>query len=399
VRLGLRTGGSPAIRSSAHSSASLYISEASWFQRFSDRLADGESVTLLFVHIRWHPEKAFLISELRGQPSGQVHRCSSQFASYVCEQVCERVWEQHAHVSRGRQTEARTVETRTKPGYCADGGGLYLKVSGAAGRSWVFRYRVEGRLREMGLGSAHTISLADARQMATECRKQRLQGIDPIDARRNERTRARLEAATGMTFRECAERYIAAHRVGWRNAKHAEQWRSTLAAYAFSIFGDLSVKSIDLGLVMKAIEPIWATKTETASRLRGRIENILDWGDNARLPNRRQPGPPAGTSRQPATEADEVLKVQHLRGASVRPDWRLFRSPAAAERRGGPGAGVLHSDRDPHLGDDRRAMGRSRFGRGGLDDSGGAYQGGQGAHGPVVSARYGHPAEARGSAQ
>jgi integrase len=173
--------------------------------------------------------------------------------------------------------KARTVVTRTKPGYYSDGGGLYLKVSGAAGRSWVFRYRVAGRLREMGLGSAHTVSLADARQAATECRKLRVQGVDPIDARLNERTRTKLETASGMMFRECAERYIAAHRVGWRNPKHAEQWRNTLATYAFPIFGDLPVQAIDLGLVMKAIEPIWAAKTETASRLRGRIENVLDW--------------------------------------------------------------------------------------------------------------------------
>ncbi len=171
---------------------------------------------------------------------------------------------------------ARTVETRKKPGYYSDGGGLYLKVSGGAGRSWVFRYRVAGRLREMGLGPAHTISLADARQSATECRRLRMQGIDPIEARRDKRTRTKLEAATGTTFRECAERYIAAHRAGWRNAKHAEQWRSTLATYAFPIFGDLPVQTVDFGLVLKVIEPIWATKTETASRLRGRIESILD---------------------------------------------------------------------------------------------------------------------------
>ena len=173
--------------------------------------------------------------------------------------------------------KARTAETRTKPGYYSDGGGLYMKVSGGAGRSWVFRYRVAGKLREMGLGSAHTISLAEARETALACRRMRVQGIDPIDARRSERTRGKLEAAAGMSFRECAERYIAAHQAGWRNAKHAEQWRSTLATYAFPIFGDLPVQAVDLGLVLKVIEPIWATKTETASRLRGRIENILDW--------------------------------------------------------------------------------------------------------------------------
>lgn len=171
---------------------------------------------------------------------------------------------------------ARTVETRKKPGYYSDGGGLYLKVSGGAGRSWVFRYRVAGKLREMGLGSEHTISLADARQAAAECRKLRLRGSDPIEVRRQERTQAKLGAAS-MTFRQCAERYIAAHQAGWRNAKHTSQWRNTLATYAFPVFGDLPVQAIDVGLVMKVVEPLWPTKTETASRLRGRIENVLDW--------------------------------------------------------------------------------------------------------------------------
>ena len=171
---------------------------------------------------------------------------------------------------------ARTVETRKKPGYYSDGGGLYLKVSGGAGRSWVFRYRVAGKLREMGLGSEHSISLADARQAAAECRKLRLRGSDPIEVRRQERTQAKLGAAS-MTFRQCAERYIAAHQAGWRNAKHTSQWRNTLATYAFPVFGDLPVQAIDVGLVMKVVEPLWPTKTETASRLRGRIENVLDW--------------------------------------------------------------------------------------------------------------------------
>ena len=171
---------------------------------------------------------------------------------------------------------ARTVETRKKPGYYSDGGGLYLKVSGGAGRSWVFRYRVAGKLREMGLGSEHSISLADARQAAAECRKLRLRGSDPIEVRRHERTQAKLGAAS-MTFRQCADRYIAAHQAGWRNAKHTSQWRNTLATYAFPVFGDLPVQAIDVGLVMKVVEPLWPTKTETASRLRGRIENVLDW--------------------------------------------------------------------------------------------------------------------------
>jgi integrase len=114
-----------------------------------------------------------------------------------------------------------------------------------------------------------------------------------------------------MTFRECAERYIAAHRVGWRNAKHAEQWRSTLATYAFPIFGDLPVQAIDLGLVMKAIEPIWASKTETASRLRGRIESILDWAATRGYRQGDNPARWRGHLENLLPKRTKVRKVQH----------------------------------------------------------------------------------------
>jgi integrase len=254
-----------------------------------------------------------------------------------------------------------------KPGYYSDGGGLYLKVSGGAGRSWVFRYRVAGRLREMGLGSAHTISLSDslsdARQAATECRKLRVQGVDPIDARRNERTRAKLEAGTGMTFRECAERYIAAHRVAWRNAKHAEQWRSTLAAYAFPIFGDLPVQAIDLGFVMKVIEPIWAAKTETASRLRGRIESILDWAATRGYRKGDNPARWRGHLDNLLPKRTKVRKVQHHAALPYVCPGRHFHSGAARStgcRRAG--TGVLHSDATRTF-ETIGAVGRNRPGR------------------------------------
>jgi hypothetical protein len=135
----------------------------------------------------------------------------------------------------------------------------------------------------MGLGPYPDVSLAEARQKAFECRKLRLGGVDPLAARSAGRDQARLDAATGMTFAACAERYIAAHKAGWRNPKHAAQWPATLATYVAPIFGDFPVQAIDVGLVMKAIEPIWTVKPETASRVRGRIESVLDWGDRARL--------------------------------------------------------------------------------------------------------------------
>jgi integrase len=165
----------------------------------------------------------------------------------------------------------------SKPGRYGDGNGLVLQVSKWRTKAWLFRYQRDGRERQMGLGPAGAVSLADARELARDCRKRLLTGADPIEARRTERMQARLEAARGVTFRECAERYIAAHEAGWRNDKHKAQWKSTLAKYVYPIIGNLSVASIDTALVVKVIEPVWSAKSETAGRVRGRIESILDW--------------------------------------------------------------------------------------------------------------------------
>jgi len=173
------------------------------------------------------------------------------------------------------------------PGLHGDGGGLWLQVTpNERGRSWVFRYSFNGKAHEMGLGSLDTLGLAEAREQAKQCR-QLLKGtpikppVDPIEHRRALRAAAKVDAAKAMTFRACAEAYIAAHQAGWRNAKHAAQWPSTLGTYVYPVFGDLSVQAIDTGLVMRALEPIWQKKPETASRLRGRIEAVLDWARTA----------------------------------------------------------------------------------------------------------------------
>ena len=163
------------------------------------------------------------------------------------------------------------------PGMYADGGGLYLQVSRTGTKSWIFRFSLNGREREMGLGPFHTVSLSEARDLALEARKLKHRGIDPIDARQAERSARNLEAAKAVTFKQAADAYIKANRTAWKNAKHAAQWEATLAAYAEPVFGDFAVAAVDTTLVMKAIEPIWTTKPETASRLRGRIETILDW--------------------------------------------------------------------------------------------------------------------------
>jgi integrase len=170
-----------------------------------------------------------------------------------------------------------SVVRDAKPGYTGDGGGLYLQISSYGTPNWVFRYRVNGRLREAGLGSFDTWTLAEARSRAREFRQQRSLGKDPIEERRATRIKERLEAAKVMTFRQCAEAYIKAHAEGWRNEKHAAQWGATLGTYVYPVFGDLPVAAVDKALVQRVIEPIWSEKPETASRVRGRIESVLDW--------------------------------------------------------------------------------------------------------------------------
>ncbi|WP_333995237.1 tyrosine-type recombinase/integrase [Burkholderia orbicola] len=170
-----------------------------------------------------------------------------------------------------------TVTKTTKPGLYADGGGLYLQITTAGVKSWLFRYMRSGKARGMGLGPVHTIGLADARARALDCRRQLLDGIDPIDSRNAERAAQGIAQANAVTFQHCAEKYIDAHRASWKNAKHADQWTNTLTTYAYPIFDSLAVSAIDTALVMKVLEPIWTTKTETASRVRGRIESVLDW--------------------------------------------------------------------------------------------------------------------------
>jgi len=162
-------------------------------------------------------------------------------------------------------------------GMHADGGGLYLRISESGTKGWIFRFGENSRLHDMGLGPAHTISLARARELARECRELRLQGIDPIAHRRASLAARRASEARAMTFKQCAEAYMASHEDAWRNARHREQWRRSLMMYVYPVFGELSVAAIDIGLVMKVIEPLWKTKTETGSRVRGRIESILDW--------------------------------------------------------------------------------------------------------------------------
>lgn len=172
---------------------------------------------------------------------------------------------------------AKAVEQQKKLGYFADGGGLYLQVSPTRSKSWIFRFTLHGKQREMGLGSIGSVGLAEARRRASECRSLLMDDIDPIAARQAVKAREALKLAKAISFDRCAEAYVESQKAGWRNAKHTAQWISTLNTYASPIIGAVPVDNVDTGLVLKVLEPIWTTKAETASRLRGRIESVLDW--------------------------------------------------------------------------------------------------------------------------
>ena len=221
----------------------------------------------------------------------------------------------------GRLT-ALKVDRAKRPGMYSDGGGLYLQVSDN-GASWIYRYMIGGRAREMGLGPLALFSLAEARAKALDARRLRHEGVDPIEAKRAARARARLDAAKAVTFKQCAESYIKAHRAGWRNAKHAAQWEATLATYAEPIIGALPVQAIDTALVMKVLEhesrdapnkpasSLWTAKPETASRLRGRIESILDWAKVRGYREGENPARWRGHLDKLLPARSKVRKVEH----------------------------------------------------------------------------------------
>lgn len=172
---------------------------------------------------------------------------------------------------------ARKVETLAAPGRYGDGAGLWLQIGPEGGKSWLFRFTLNGRSRMMGLGPADLISLSEARQAAFEQRKLLQAGIDPLAQRNIQQEKERLAHASALAFRTAASRYIETKKPEWKNAKHAAQWTSTLETYAYPIIGDLPVASLDTGTVLKVLEPIWMIKPETASRLRGRVEAVIDW--------------------------------------------------------------------------------------------------------------------------
>lgn len=206
---------------------------------------------------------------------------------------------------------AKAVENLKKPGLHSDGLGLYLQVAPGGSKSWLFRFMKNGRARKMGLGPVHTVTLAMAREKATEARRKLLDDVDPIEQRKSVRQAKHLDTARSVTFKEAAAKYIAAHRAGWKSAKHGSQWGATLDAYVYPVFGHLPVGDIDVTLVLKAIEPIWTEKPETAGRVRGRIENILDWARARGYRDGENPARWRGHLDHLLPARSKVAKVKH----------------------------------------------------------------------------------------
>lgn len=171
------------------------------------------------------------------------------------------------------------VSRLTEPGLHFVGGvaGLALQISPSGSKSWVLRAVMAGKRRDMGLGGFPDVTLAGARDAARDARAKIRQGIDPINEAKAAKSALLASRAKDLTFEQCATAYIEAHEPSWKNEKHRKQWSSTLKTYAYPQFGNLMVRDVELPHILAALRPIWTTKTETAVRLRGRIESIINW--------------------------------------------------------------------------------------------------------------------------
>lgn len=178
-----------------------------------------------------------------------------------------------------KELSALEVGRLTAKGYHHVGGvaGLVLQVSKSGAKSWLMRVMVGGKRREIGLGGFPDVTLAGAKESARAIREKIKSGIDPVAEKATARNALAATIASALTFERAAERYIEANESGWKNSKHAAQWTATLKTYAYPIIGKIQVMAIDTSHIVSILEPIWTTKTETASRLRGRIEAVLDW--------------------------------------------------------------------------------------------------------------------------
>jgi integrase len=212
---------------------------------------------------------------------------------------------------------ALSVSRAKEPGYLADGGGLYLQITAARTKSWIYRFMLANRRREMGLGPYPAVSLGAARKAAADARSLVKAGRDPIDARKAERKRKRLDEAKGTTFDEAAEQFITSNEAAWRSAAHRAQWRISLATYASPIIGSMAVEAVGVAEIIRILKPLWQGKVETASRLRGRIERVLDWARVHGLRTGENPARWRGHLDKLLPALAQVHKVKHFAAVPI----------------------------------------------------------------------------------
>lgn len=203
------------------------------------------------------------------------------------------------------------IKNKSERGYYADGGGLYFRVSAFDTRSWAFRFTMLGKAREMGLGAYPDVTLMEARERAAEARRLLRDGVDPIEARKATRSATAAAVSRALTFGQCVDAYIAKESPAWKNSKHEAQWRSTLETYAYPVIGKLLVRDVTEEHVLKILEPIWLVKTETASRVRGRIESVLDFAKAKKLRDGDNPARWRGFLDKHLPKPKKIAKVKH----------------------------------------------------------------------------------------
>ena len=205
------------------------------------------------------------------------------------------------------------LKTMRQPGRFGDGDGLWLQVRTAENRSWLFRYvsPTTKKPRVLGLGPEKLVSLAEAREAARDAARQVFKGIDPLDEKAAKAMAAKAGLLAGTTFRQAAEAYLKANGAKWGNEKHAAQWEATLTTYAFPVIGDKPVQAVETSDIVKILQPIWAGKTETASRLRGRVETVLAYATTHGMRKGENPARWRGHLEHVLPKRSEVAKVEH----------------------------------------------------------------------------------------
>lgn len=212
-----------------------------------------------------------------------------------------------------RELSALEVSRLKAAGLVSVGGvpGLSMQVSPTGARSWILRVKIGALRRDMGLGAYPGVTLAQAREKARQARESIEQGNDPILTRERAQSQLRAAQASAITFETASRRFIDAKSAGWSNAKHATQWTATLENYAFPVVGKLHVQDVNLSHIREILDPIWATKTETAKRLRGRIENVLDWATASKYRTGENPARWRGHLDKLLAAPKKIAKVEH----------------------------------------------------------------------------------------